>query len=61
MVNPLDAIKEKLDEIEARVFLKVRIAICLETLDVDLSRLKDLDPKNAGWYTDIQAMLKEKP
>ena len=57
MDNPLKLLQQKVEEIKADVFLHVRIALARETVDVTLSRLKDLDPENADLYEEAQALL----
>jgi len=57
MQNPLEAIKDKVEEIKADVARWVRVTIALEDIGIALSRLKDLDPNNAALYADVQAEL----
>jgi len=58
MQNPLDAIAGKISEIKAAVLLEVHVKLCKEAVDVNLSRLKDLDPGNASIYDETQQLVK---
>lgn len=59
--NPIgglvDKIEARIEEIKAEAARRVRVAIALETIDVSLSRLKDLDPGNAPAYSACEAEL----
>jgi len=57
MLNPIEALKSEVEQIEARVKLSVQIAMYHEAAEVALSRLATLDPPNYQKYVGaIKAM-----
>ena len=55
--KPVDALKDRFEDVVAEAERRVRVRLCLEAIGVNLSGLKDLDPKNAALYADLQVEL----
>lgn len=62
MDNPFkkigNAVADKAEDLEDRIFHRVEVNFCRLTVSWNLSRLKDIDEKNAAVYDQMQELLK---
>jgi hypothetical protein len=56
--NPVEAIEAKVSEVEAKLFLSIRLAILREDANVVLSRLAALDPDRPERYSSALESIK---
>lgn len=59
MDNPFHKLKEEIENLRDDVTRRVKTAICRETIEWNLSRLKDLDPERAETYRQMATLLDE--
>lgn len=59
MDGPFHKLKEEIENLRDDVARRVKVVLCRETIEWNLSRLKDLDPERAETYRRMSAMLGE--